>query len=100
MSGIISEFYPYSGLPEESSFRILELLPGKEDDTVSVLLHLSNLKDHPEYEAMSYTWGNSMSKASFLCDGKRIEATTTLHAGLSHLRLESESRFLWVDALW
>jgi hypothetical protein len=100
MSGLISEFYSYSDLTEGTSFRILELLPGKEDDTVSVVLHPSNLKDHPEYEALSYTWGNVMSKASFLCDGKRIEATTNLHAGLSHLRLASKSRFLWVDALW
>jgi hypothetical protein len=87
MSELHSDFYPYSDLPEETSFRLLELLPGKEDDPVSVVLHLSNLKEHPKYEAMSYTWGNVMSKASFLCDGMRIEATTNLHAGLSHLRL-------------
>ena len=95
-----TEKYQYTDLPHEGSFRILELLPGKEDDAVSISLHVSNLSNPREYEAVSYTWGNAISKATFLCGGKIIDATTNLHAGLSHLRHKHKSRFLWVDALW
>jgi hypothetical protein len=92
--------YRYSSLAGGTTFRILELLPGKEDDIVSVILHPSDLRNHREYEAISYTWGDINSKAAFLCDGKVVEATTNLHASLCHLRLDNESRFLWADALW
>lgn len=100
MPDLAPTLYQYNDLPDEASFRILELLPGKEDDPVSFVLHLSDLTDHRDYEAISYTWGNAISRASFICSGKRIEATTNLHSGLSHLRLQNEPRFLWVDALW
>jgi hypothetical protein len=93
-------FYSYSNLARETSFRILELLPGKDGDTVLVVLHPSDLNNHRDYEAISYPWGDTNSRAAFLCDGRRVVATRNLHSNLSHLRLDSESRFLWADALW
>lgn len=48
--------YAYKSLPKvESSFRVLELLPGK-DEELFINLSVANLGTPPPFEALSYTW--------------------------------------------
>ena len=94
------ELYQYDDLPSQASFRVAELLPGKRNEPVSCLLHLADWSDPPEYEAISYTWGDPNARATINCNGKRLEVTQNLYWGLVHIRLRDRSRFLWADAIW
>jgi hypothetical protein len=92
--------YTYDILPSEKSLRIAELLLGSNNDDVSIKLHTVEWESLPEYEAISYAWGDPTVKAPVFCDGQVIEVTQNLHTALSHFRHKDKSRFLWADALW
>lgn len=94
------EQYKYEELPTETSFRVCELLPGKSGDPICCLLHVGEWDKPREYEAISYAWGDPKVTVPVNVHGKRVYVTSNLHNGLSHLRLQDESRFLWADALW
>lgn len=92
--------YQFDDLQTETSFRVLELLPGQQDAPISCILHAADWKQPPDYEAVSYAWGDRNLTAAIRCHGKRLEVGQNLHSGLTHLRLARRSRFLWVDCLW
>ncbi|KAI1326150.1 heterokaryon incompatibility protein-domain-containing protein [Xylariaceae sp. FL0255] len=81
--------------------RILELFPGENDtECVRCQTHLANLDDHPNYEALSYAWGQETSpKVDIWLNNERFQITTNLYEALSSLRLVSDSRYLWVDLI-
>lgn len=89
----------YEALPTETSFRVIELLPGTEDDPISYMLHLADLNEPPKYEALSYVWGDSESTEPTMCNGKQVNIRPNLHYALRQLRRESQSRILWADAI-
>ena len=89
--------YTYSPLPSASSFRILELFPGRYEDEVVFQLHVADWENPPSYEATSYVWGTD-DKVAVNCGGRLLLVTPNLMAGLRHMRLEDDSRFLWADA--
>ena len=86
--------------PPPGSFRIVELLPGTEDDPVSCLLHVVSWPNPPRYEALSYAWGDLNARATIICQGKKIELTQSLYGGLAQLRYQDRSRPVYADALW
>ena len=92
--------YEYADLQTETSFRVLELLPGKGDAPISCLLRVTDWNDPPPYEAVSYAWGDPKLVVSLKCHGKRLMVGRNLHDGLIHLRLPDKIRLLWVDCLW
>jgi len=57
------------------------------------------MSDHPEYEAISYCWGKSPDRRWIFCNDSLLEVTENLSAALNRLRLPSESRYLWADAV-
>jgi len=91
--------YQYSPLPQSSSFRVLELLPGQPDAELACHLHLEDWTKKPAYEALSYAWGDPTIKFPINCDGQCLEVTGNLHASLVQLRQPDSSRFLWADAI-
>jgi hypothetical protein len=95
-----SDMYEYMNLPTENSFRVLELLPGREHDPISCHLLPADWSNVPSYEAVSYAWGNPELTAPVLCHGKRVNVTQNLHNALTQLRHQDQSRLLWADALW
>ncbi|KAK4448890.1 heterokaryon incompatibility protein-domain-containing protein [Podospora aff. communis PSN243] len=60
---------------------------------------LAGLPLVPEYEALSYTWGDSSQKRTIGLNGIDFDVTTNLHAALNRLRLPDSKRLLWVDAI-
>jgi hypothetical protein len=98
-----AEPYQYEVLPAETAFRILELLPGKEDDPVSCLLHVADLSEpskSPTFEVISYAWGDATVRTPIICHGKQVQVTRNLRCALIHFRYHDQSRFMWADALW
>ena len=82
-----------------ASIRILELHPGADDSHIICTLHVVSLDDHPEYEALSYVWGDSRKTKPITVGGATFNATENLFAFFSCLRHTSDSRFLWADAI-
>ncbi|KAF5538732.1 het-domain-containing protein [Fusarium phyllophilum] len=93
--------YLYQELGTETSFRIAELLPGKESDPIECRVHPTSWSDAsiPEYEAISYVWGDLNQKANIICHGKRLKVTQNLYNALGHFRQRDKSRYLWADAI-
>jgi hypothetical protein len=91
--------YVYKELPL-NSFRVLELLPAAEHESLAVCLHQADWTDPPKYEAISYAWGNSSTRVSILCDGCVLYISPSLSSALTQFRRSDSSRFLWADAIW
>lgn len=91
--------YTYQPLPSKSSFRYLELLPGKTDEGLAFKLHFADWDNPPGYEAISYAWGDATVKHYALCAGKRLGLAQNIWDGLIHIRQQDQSRYIWVDAI-
>ena len=53
----------------------------------------------PEFESLSYTWGDPKITEPILVNGHVLNITTNLNAALLALRKTNEERVLWVDAI-
>ncbi|PVH73536.1 HET-domain-containing protein [Cadophora sp. DSE1049] len=100
----ISLDYEYDGLDvsegETFQIRVLELLPASDlCDPVQYKLHRVSFDATPDYEALSYCWGESLDSWSIYHDDKVFHARINLIQALQRFRLEDRSRFLWVDAI-
>jgi len=62
-------------------------------------LSVALLDDQPEYEALSYAWGNANDTVAIDIDGCLLPVTKNLYSALKHLQLQEQERTLWVDAL-
>lgn len=55
--------------------------------------------ESPEYEALSYCWGDAKEVTSITIDESAINITKNLRSALRHLRNKTATRLLWIDAL-
>jgi hypothetical protein len=79
--------------------RLVLLLPGLDHEKLSCGLITVFLDDAPQYEALSYTWGDPNVKVPILLHGQDFLVGTNLKAALCHLRLVTRVRKLWIDAV-
>ncbi|CAF3617131.1 unnamed protein product [Fusarium graminearum] len=90
----------YQPLTSSSSFRLLELLPSdKRTDYLAGRLVDSDITFQPEYEALSYVWGDIHPAKYISIGGNDIAITPNLHSALTHLRSADRVRTIWVDSL-
>ncbi|KAJ5096890.1 hypothetical protein N7456_007611 [Penicillium angulare] len=79
--------------------RTLELLPGLAGEIIKCCLKPIFLYEQPVYDALSYCWGDHTLSKVIESDGKVVNITESLFSALSHLRDETRTKVLWVDAL-
>ncbi|KAI0884041.1 heterokaryon incompatibility protein-domain-containing protein [Annulohypoxylon maeteangense] len=94
----------YNPLPEDGSqIRLITILPGgkhkKVKCTVSNFPFVKNASQNPEYEALSYVWGDATITTSITLNSRPFQVTTNLEAALRALRLRNKKRLVWVDAI-
>lgn len=90
----------YKPLRGERSFRVLVLLPGSGDDEIACILDNVLLDDWlTHYEALSYMWGPPEPVFPISVDGGTSFVRKNLLNALKSLRLPTESRLLFIDAL-
>ncbi|KAH6864728.1 heterokaryon incompatibility protein-domain-containing protein [Alternaria rosae] len=95
-----SDRSPYQAIDSDGGeIRLVELLPGGYDDSISLSLHIHDLSCQFEYEALSYAWGTAISPRKALVDKIDLRITKSLDQGLRHLRFNDRPRMLWIDAL-
>ena len=76
------------------------LLPGRDRAPLSCSLRIVSLSEPPDYEALSYTWGEPIFSASIECSTEgQLPITENLSTALFHLRLADRLRVLWIDAI-
>lgn len=99
--------YIYDPLPTPRSLRILEILPASNESPISAVLKTCTLDALPEYEAISYVWGNPYGEPAF-CYVKHGEERTQEHplrvtlncwGALHRLRKRDVKRAVWIDAI-
>lgn len=82
--------------------RVLQLEPGEWDDVIRCSLKLVNLSgsSKPEFEAISYVWGERLEvPPQILVDGRTFNVGVNLQAALRHFRSKTKMRMLWADAI-
>lgn len=101
----------------EFSFRVVEIHPRHnifDDGVVCTLRPLTlpvtssgaklgdnnpSLIQADEYEAISYTWGNSPASRIITLDNQPFKVRPNLEDALESLRLQDRKRLIWVDAI-
>ncbi|KAL2203445.1 hypothetical protein CC79DRAFT_1279122, partial [Sarocladium strictum] len=95
----LSASYKYQTLTAPNDIRLLDILPGRSGEPLCISLRIVNLDTRPDYEALSYVWGDPTITRNLRCNGNDIHVTTNLHDALTQLRLTDRPRTLWADAL-
>ncbi|KAF2690803.1 hypothetical protein K458DRAFT_63191 [Lentithecium fluviatile CBS 122367] len=100
-----SATYHYTPLLSESSFRVFRLLtpqPGLVvPDIIEIELYEADLDTAtPEFEAISYAWGQEEADATIICNGLPFLVTPNVVSVLKALLHRPESlRVLWLDSI-
>lgn len=95
----------YSQLPQKPGkifTRLLQLQPRPNADDTEILdcsLQLVDVHNAPEYDALSYAWGNEDRTRTIRVNGIGLTVTQNLERALRNLRQTSKSRMLWADAV-
>lgn len=84
----------YSSLPRTAKPR-----SGEDTDTIGCFFSHTTLEDPPDFEALSYVWGDARNKKLIRLQGHDFPVTENLHQALVHLRKDYEVRICWIDAL-
>lgn len=98
-SGIVANSTVYKSLPTTKSIRIVKLDPGIGDDIISCSFIIANLEDVIPFDALSYCWGKERAERAILCEDQKFRITKNLYGALTQLRLVSEARYMWIDAV-
>ncbi|KAH7311517.1 heterokaryon incompatibility protein-domain-containing protein [Stachybotrys elegans] len=92
--------FKHSPLQGTSHFRILNLQPNSDFDApIEVQLAEVDRSEKPEYEAVSYSWGDLSDPIAISCNGHPLSVTRNCASALQHLRFRDGTRTLWIDAI-
>ena len=85
----------------KTGIRLAQILPESGNKGISINLVDSFVTGTQklEYDALSYTWGDSARMKSILCNGKRLAITQTLLEALHRFRDPYEIVTLWIDQI-
>src|ERR1700753_3902301 len=76
----------YLPLVNGKLIRLVELLPGAWNDQVTIRLLVSELQYAPDYDAISYVWGNPKDRVPMKCNGRTMSITVNLNAAFRRIR--------------
>ncbi len=79
--------------------RLLSLSPGQLEDPIETVLSTISLDEAPEFEALSYVWGDPAMRLPVTVCNHDITVTENLEGALRRMRLSDGIRVLWVDAI-
>ncbi|KLO81316.1 uncharacterized protein Y057_8160 [Fusarium fujikuroi] len=89
----------YQPITGDREIRLLILEPGAREDVLECELVNAELSWRTRFEALSYAWGDDTTKHELKCSGHNIGVMANLHDALLDLRLPTQRRVLWIDAL-
>jgi hypothetical protein len=80
--------------PERHEIRLLNLEAGNTEDRIVASLSTVSLHSFPDFEALSYVWGDATVRANIKLNGKDVSVTANLAGALCRMRLVDSSRTL------
>ncbi|KAN0089671.1 HET domain containing protein [Hyaloscypha variabilis] len=83
----------------QSFIRLLKLYPGNGRNPVETSLQETSLSSDPEYEAVSYCWGDDKDRSTISCKGGQLPVPRRLEVALRNMRYSDKPRILWADAI-
>ncbi|KAI5922400.1 heterokaryon incompatibility protein-domain-containing protein [Camillea tinctor] len=92
-----SEFTYSRRLISGMEIRLLKLYPGDNGDGIRCEVVHHQLERLLDYEAISYTWGNTNEKIAIVIDNQIFETSVKLAGMLRSLRYTWKPRMLWID---
>jgi hypothetical protein len=103
-TGTTGEMSPHSIYPSRilsgRQIRLLFICPSS-DPHRRLECHLQSfeLEQAPDYEALSYVWGDPDPTMEIICNGQSVTVRLNLGNALARLRLSNSRRIIWADAL-
>ena len=94
---IMVKYKPLS--PAVAEIRLFILSPGQNSTPLRGHLRTVSLDEDPEFEALSYVWGDPADRESITLEDEPFPVTHNLHAALHTLRRHDSQRTLWIDAI-
>ncbi|KAF2735195.1 heterokaryon incompatibility protein [Polyplosphaeria fusca] len=95
--------YDYKPLESSEHIRLIQILDGNTPQPNYRIVHkeIPPKGSQPDFEAVSYTWGNQERVASLHLDGDsgQIGLTKNLSQALSYLTRRSTTGYLWIDQI-
>ncbi|CAI6085741.1 unnamed protein product [Clonostachys chloroleuca] len=91
--------YTYTAIAAPRNIRLIHLHPGSDSDPVSLSLATVALDSVPDYEAISYCWGQAADQRQVTCNSATLSITNSLFTGLVAFRRPNRPRILWADAI-
>jgi len=80
--------------------RLIHLYPSDtDDDVVRIDLSTVSLDANPDYEAISYCWGEPTNTVDILVGSELLRITASLHGALRCLRSSDDVVVMWADAV-
>jgi hypothetical protein len=95
----------YSELrPERQEIRLMFLEAGEPQEELKASLMVTSLRWaaeywNPEFEALSYVWGDPLITRPIELNGQPFQVTENLEAALRRLRHNDRVRIMWIDAI-
>ncbi|KAK3387747.1 heterokaryon incompatibility protein-domain-containing protein [Podospora didyma] len=95
----------YQPLVTQGEIRLLQLMPPEPKGEPSAINDISCTLSHasldrpPQFEALSYAWGQNAEQQTILVNGRRKAITCNLYHALGDFRPDQVPRMLWVDAI-
>ncbi|KAE8441369.1 hypothetical protein EG329_005472 [Mollisiaceae sp. DMI_Dod_QoI] len=79
--------------------RLVTIKAGLRSEEIQCRLTHVSLDTFPDFEALSYVWGNPNNRTSILLNGQQFSATHNLGLALKYLSSTTEDRVIWIDAI-
>lgn len=92
--------YSYEALDKTKKLmRLVTLLPGPRSSKINCTIKVVDLKDKPQYEALSYEWGPLENLGEILVNNEPLPVRSNLLHALLDIRLAKASKIIWIDAI-
>jgi hypothetical protein len=88
--------YIYQPLESPDQFRLVELLPGTEDEPLHVELHTYHLNEAPPFDSLSYRQESDGPRDIVICGEYEFLVKPDLYHIIQSLRCGRASRWLWI----
>lgn len=97
----IRSSYRYEPLDlSKNEIRLLELAPGTWDSPIAGRLFAVSLDDNPDFDALSYLWGDPTPIFPVIFGNQReIRIARNLRNALRDIRSEERAMVIWADAI-
>lgn len=95
-----NEKFRYQPLTRSDEIRLVKICPVSGISAVKCELQSAILgSEAPNYDALSYCWGDATDKTWVSCNGQRLALTKNLLNAIRRFRRKSEIVTLWIDQI-